>query len=183
MNVCWIIDRDHMPGHDDDPSRIKDVGATWSSWQTWRTWSTDNVMTYDFASSQNLIKRGFHQRANLYVKEDYFNQLGRPPQVRLYKGELDTEFDRQEEVMSMLLAAAANDIVLLLGFDLLAIETQDAYQRHRNRNYLTAVKRACMGWPNRQWVVVDSPNDLDKSFLELTNITCDRMENVLHLLA
>lgn len=182
MDVCWIIDRDCLPADDGDIARIKDVGSTWSSWQTWRNWTTDNVMTYDFTAAQNLIKRGYHQRCNLYVRQDYFNQLGRPAQAKLYNGEFDTEFDRQEEVMCMLLAAANADILLLLGSNLKLPETTDAYQTHRNRNYLNAVKRVCLGYPEKQWVVVDSPEDLDKIYETVPNITCDKMANVLKLL-
>lgn len=183
MNICWIIDRDCIPAHDGDPDRIKDVGSVWSSWQAWRAWSSDNVLVYDFSSSQNLVRRGYHQRCNLYIRQDYFSQLGRPNLARVYSGDLDTEFDRQEEVMCMLLAAGSSDIVLLMGFDLAETQSTDAYQRHRNKNYLNAVKRACLGWPDRQWVVVDPPQPPDKSFQDITNLTCDTMDNVLHLLA
>jgi basic membrane lipoprotein Med (substrate-binding protein (PBP1-ABC) superfamily) len=82
----------------------------------------------------------------------------------------------------MHLVAEHNDLVLLLGYDLTEITTQDKYQRHKQLNYQNAFRATLNTYPNVQFVLIDHSGDLDKSFKNISNITCDKFESVLQLL-
>jgi hypothetical protein len=181
MKTCWIVSENFASVHV-TAEQLKDVGAVWGSWKTWRAWHTDNVLCNDLPQAQDLIQRAFHSVCNFYTANKNYADLGRPPGVNLYEGTFPGDLDGREEIIAMHLVAEQNDLVLLLGFDLTKIETKDKYQRHKQLNYQNAFRATLNTYPNTQFVLIDHPGDLDKSFQNIPNITCDEFQSVLQLL-
>lgn len=184
MRISWV----YAEGYDLDPvidvDRIKNIGPTWGSWRTWRSCSTDNVLCHDLSKARELTQRAFHAVCNFYVPKQYYESLLRPTGINLYDGEFTHEVDSVEDIIAMHLAAQGSDIVLLLGFDLSTpvVSEDDRFARHKTLNRHGLIRSAIVNNPNVQWVVVDHSEDLDKAYQTITNLTCDRMENVIQLL-
>lgn len=181
MRVCWIIG-DNFDDHRINVDQLKNIAPIWGSWRTWRSWQTDNVLCQDFSKAQELITRTFQQVCNLYIPEKHYDALGSPNGVNLYGGEFPTEFDHQDQVIAMHLAAGSHDLVLLLGFDLSAKQSEDRWVQHKWNNYLGAVHGTIRQNQSTQWVLIDHPTEMDKRFTELSNLTCDKFQSVLQLL-
>lgn len=181
MKTCWIV-ADDFAGPHVDPDQIKKIGPVWGSWRTWRAWKTDNVLCHDVTQAQELLQRAFQAVCNFYTANKNYATLGRPLKVNLYEGDFPGELDRPEEIIAMHLVAEHNDLVLLLGYNLTKIEEEDKYQRHKRLNYQNAFRATLNTYPNVQFVLIDHPGDLDKSFQNISNITCDKFESVLQLL-
>lgn len=180
MQVSWIV-ADDFNDPTVDPEKLKDIGTIWGSWKTWRAWTTDNVICFDTGKARDLVTRAFHAVCNLYIKEDAFTLLGRPPGVNLYAGTFPAEFDNEEEIVAMHLLADTADVVLLLGYNLELPEVNDKYLMHKRRNYNAAFFAAIKMYPDTQWVLLDH-SDIPKDMEKLENLTCDTFENVLDLL-
>lgn len=180
MRTSWII-ADSFSSASIEPEQLKSIGPVWGSWRTWRAWSTDNVICHDFGRAQELLQRAFQAVCNLYVPNRHFSQLGRPAKVNVYEGDFPGELDRHEEIVAMHLAAAASDLVLLMGYDLGAITTEDRYERHKQTNYMNAFRATLNTYPEVQFVLIDHTKDLDKSLQSITNLTCDKFQTVLQL--
>jgi len=132
--------------------------------------------------AQELLQRAFQAVCNFYTANKNYASLGRPLKVNLYEGDFPGELDHPEEIIAMHLVADHNDLVLLLGYDLTEVTTQDKYQRHKQLNYQNAFRATLNTYPNVQFVLIDHSGDLDKSFKNISNITCDKFESVLQLL-
>ena len=63
-----------------------------------------------------------------------------------------------------------HDLVLLLGFDV-----------SQSTDYTAAFRETIKQYPKTQWVLIDHKQDLDPSLTDLTNLTCDKFQNVLAL--
>jgi hypothetical protein len=180
MQISWIIGDKF-----DDPLVTAELlgkhGSTWGSWRTWRAYSTDNVLCADESKAEDLIKRAFHSVCNFYIPETSYARLNRPNSVQVFNGEFPTDFDNKEEIIAMHLASV-NDIVLLLGFDLQEITDTDPVIKHTKKNYEAAFRGAVKNYETTQWVLVDHPGELDKTFKDFANLSCDSYENVLYLL-
>jgi len=183
MKINWVF----ADGYQIDPTvnidSIKSIGPTWGSWKTWRGCSTDNVICHDVTKAHELIQRAFQAVCNFYVPKDYYQSIGRPMGVKLYEGSFTQEVDCPENVVALHLVSNISDIVLLAGFDLSEKEKDsDRFQEHKNFNYRALIHSIIVANPDTQWVLVDHPNSVDKSFKKLSNLTCDIMPNVLKLL-
>jgi len=183
MRINWVF----ADGYQIDPTvsidTIKNIGSTWGSWKTWRGCATDNVICHDITKAQELIQRAFQAVCNFYVPKNYYQSIGRPMGVKLYEGEFTQEVDSPEDIIALHLVSNISDIVLLAGFDLSEKEKDsDKFQQHKNVNYHGLIQSIITANPDTQWVLVDHPNSVDKSFKKLSNITCDIMPNVLKLL-
>ena len=180
MEISWVLSADY-----NDPivksETLKEIGSTWGSWKTWRAYSTDNVLCADDTKAQDLIKRAFHSVCNFYIPEKSYIKLNRPTGVKVFNGDFPTEFANQEDIIAMHLVSQS-ELVLLLGFDLQEITATDPAAKHLAKNYQAAVRAAIKNNLNTQWVFIDHPGEMDKSFAKLENITCDTYENVLQLL-
>ena len=180
MRTSWII-ADDFASATIDPEQLKNIGPIWGSWRTWRAWKTDNVLCHEFGRAQELLQRDFQLGCNLYIPNKYFSTLNRPSRVNVYEGNFPGEMDNPEEIVAMHLASASSDLVLLLGFDLSEITVTDQFERHKQTNYMNAFRATINTYPEIQWVVIDHPSDLDKSFKSITNLTCDKYQSVLQL--
>lgn len=180
MRINWVI----ASGYQFDPTveieKVKDIGAIWGSWTTWRSCQTDNVVCDNLSKAKELIARSFQNRCNFYVPNSLYQDLGRPPGLKLYDGKFQQELDYPEDVVSMHLAAAASDVVLLCGFDLGKPEvTADQYQNHKIRNRHGFIRGLIASDTQTQWVAIDHEKELDLAYQNLANLTCDKIENVL----
>lgn len=183
MRINWVFADSYQIDPTVNIDAIKSIGPTWGSWKTWRGCGTDNVICYDKTKAQELIQRAFQAVCNFYVPKDYYQSLGRPMGVKLYDGEFTQEVDNPEEIVALHLVSNISDIVLLAGFDLSKKEKDpDRFQEHKNFNYRALVQSIVKANPDTQWVLVDHPNSVDKSFKKIPNLTCDIMPNVLKLL-
>jgi hypothetical protein len=183
MRVNWVLASTYQLDPVRDPEHLKTVGPIWGSWHTWRSCGTDNVVCHEFAKSRELIQRAFQAVCNFYVPRQFYQDLGRPIGIKLYDGNFQDDVDHIEDIVSMHLAASVSDIVLLLGFDLAERDLpQDRLERHRFRNYRGLLKSVIAAQDRVQWVAVDHAGKLEPSLGELSNLTCDTMQNALQLL-
>jgi hypothetical protein len=181
IKFCWILDQDSIPDLEQAP-RMKSLASFWGSWQTWRIWQTDNVICSDFNTAKDLLKRKWQTQCNLYINQNDYNSLGRPIGVKLFSGEFDSDFPKKEQVISMMLVGNMYDIVFLVGFDLDDRDHNDEYEKYLWYSYQTAVKRALISHPDTQWILIDSDKKIGKRFQDLSNLTSDKIENVLDFL-
>jgi hypothetical protein len=167
-----------------DVNVLKNIGPVWGSWKTWRSCATDNVICHDTAKGVDLIKRNFQKNCNFYVPESSIQMLGRPSGVQVYGGKFLQEVDNIEDIVSLHLASAQSDIVIMLGFDLsTAADSPDQFETHKRKNYLGLVRSLIVGQSEIQWVLADYSAEPDKTYLALANLTCDTFENVLQFVA
>ena len=183
MNVSWVVAHDYTIDLTVDVEMLKGIGPIWGSWTTWRSCATDNVICHSLPKAHELVARNFQQRSNLFVYKDHFAELGRPGNVRLYGGEYHHALDSIDDIISLHLAAATADIVLLLGFKLGKIQSpEDPHAAHLLKNRHGLIRSAVAQNPQTQWVLVDHEPKLDDRYQELPNLSCDKMSNVLKLL-
>jgi hypothetical protein len=183
MKISWVISDLASLDPLVDINKLKEIGSLWGSWRTWRACQTDNVICNDLKKADELVKRAFFSMCNFYISNSMYATLNRPVGVKIYEGEFVHDVDRQEEIVSMHLAAVDSDIVLLLGFDFSErITNPDRLQEHRIQNYHGLTAQAIKNNPNVQWVAVDHPGQFRKDLLDLPNLTQDSMENVIGML-
>lgn len=183
MLVNWIF----ADGYQLDPTieseRIKSIGPTWGSWRTWRSCNTDNVICHDLTKASELIGRAFQAVCNFYVPKKFYQELGRPMGVKLYDSEFAFETEHIEDIVSMHLASESSDIVLLVGFDLSTpVPSNDKVTETKILHYHGMLRSKIQNSEKVQWVLVDHRNPLDIAYQNLSNLTCDTMENALKLL-
>ena len=184
MNITWVVATGHQINPIVDIDVLKNVGPIWGSWTTWRSCSTDNVVCQDLGRARELIQRDFQKSCNFYTNEQYHSDLGRPTGVKYYGGSFDQEVDSIDDIISLHLATAASEIVLMMGFDFLPIvETADRFELHKIRNRYGLVRSLISNNADTQFVLIDHPKKLEKTYQELSNLTCDKLGNVLKLLA
>ena len=183
MRVSWVFSANYSIDPSIDPERTKSVGPSWGSWRSWRACNTDNVICDDLSKSRELIGRAFQAVCNFYTRKSYYTDLNRPVGVRFYDGEYSQQCADIEDIVAMHLASENSDIVILAGFDLGKITPPtDPLERHRLINRHGLQYSMIAHSEPVQWVVIDHPAELDKSYQNLSNLTCDTMENVLQLL-
>jgi hypothetical protein len=182
MRTCWVLGGE-FDSHLDKVESIKAVAPVWGSHYSWREFGTDNVICHDLPIAINLLKRAFQAVCNFYVPKDRYIDLGRPNGVKMYDGSFSGEMFHKDEIIALHLVASQNDIVLLLGFNLAHRDFGDnKLGKHQWTNYLLAVKTVIANNPNTQWVAIDQISDIHPDIKNLTNFTCDKIENVVHLL-
>lgn len=172
MKISWIVSDQVNLDPTIDLSRLKDVGSIWGSVRTWRAYQTDNVVCNNQEQAQKLIEGKFNQRCNFYIPKQVFEKLGSPAQVRAYGGEFEYQTSRIEEVISMHLASADSDIILLLGFD---------FNSDTDVHFSKLVEACIKNNENTQWVLVDYtvPNFLQG----LNNVAADSLASIFEQLA
>jgi hypothetical protein len=117
------------------------------------------------------------------LPEQYHQDLGRPTGVKYYGGNFDQEVDHIEDIVSLHLAAAASDIVLIMGFVFPPIgEIADRFELHKLRNRYGLIRSLIANNPDQQFVLIDHPKKLEKTYQDLANLTRDSLKNVLKLL-
>ena len=178
MEASWVISENYTNSAA-EAKALESIGTTWGSWKTWRSYNTNNVLCADNAKSKDLIKRAFHGICNFYIPQKSFIELNRPKGVRVFEGDFPDDFPCQEDVIALHLCSHS-EIVLCLGFDLKEIIATNTKQKFLAKSYEAAVRAVIKNNPNTQFVFVDHPDELDKSFSILENISCDTYENVLN---
>jgi hypothetical protein len=139
------------------------------------------VLCADDTKAQDLIKRAFHSVCNFYIPKESYTLLNRPAGVKVFDGNFPDDFPKQEDVIAMHLCSGS-ELVLCLGFDLQEVTTTDPKSKFLSKSYQAAVRSLIKNNPNTQFVFIDHPGELDKSFENIENISCDTYENVLQLL-
>jgi basic membrane lipoprotein Med (substrate-binding protein (PBP1-ABC) superfamily) len=69
-----------------------------------------------------------------------------------------------------------------MGFNLQEVTETEPKAKFLAKSYLAAIRGVVKNNPNTQFVFIDHPDELDKSFENIENISCDSYENVLQLL-
>ena len=100
---------------------------------------------------------------------------------KVFDGDFPDDFPKQEDVIAMHLCSSS-ELVLCMGFDLQEVTATDPKAKFLAKSYLAAVRGVIKNNPNTQFVFIDHGNDLDKTFDNIENISCDTYENVLQLL-
>jgi hypothetical protein len=182
MNISWVLSDSVSLDPTQDINELKRIGAFWGSWRIWRACQTDNVICHDQAKASELIKRKFQTYCNFYIPESVYNSLERPQGVKLYAGDFVHDVDRQEEIVSLHLAATTSDIVLLLGFDLTKLKPgSDKLQANRAQHHRNLIQQAFSDYAQIQWVIVDHPQNLDPNLSKLSNVVTDTMPTILSM--
>jgi len=180
--ISWVFSDSTNLDPTQDIEDLKKIGSSWGSWRTWRACQTDNVVCHDQTKAVELIKRNFQSRCNFYIPDSVYVSLDRPEGVRVYAGEFVHDVIRQEEIVTLHLAASTNDIVLLFGWDLTELTADNdkllANQKLHHRNM---VKQALINYDQVTWVIVDHPEPLDPSIARLDNVVTDILATVLDL--
>jgi hypothetical protein len=182
MNISWVL----ADSVEVDPTQsidaLKRLGAFWGSWRTWRAYQTDNVICHDQTKASELIKRDFQKHCNFYIPSSVHVALGRPAGVQLYAGEFVHDVIQQEEIVAIHLAAAASDIVLLLGWDLTELKSNsDKLKANQAQHHRNLLFQALKDYNQIQWVVVDHVGKLSPNLANLDNVVTDTLESVLAL--
>lgn len=174
MNINWVVaDATELdPGVDID--RLKSIGSVWGGWRTWRSCQTDNVICHNAVQAQRLVDQNFYSRCNFYVSNSLHAVLELPPQVHVYEGDFTHDIDHPDEVISMHLAAASSDIILLLGFDWTGTGPDQ-----REIDYRGLVAATVANHADKQWVVLDQSAPVRAELAKLPNFTQDTLTNVL----
>jgi len=184
MNISWVMSDSVELDPTQDIGSLKQVGALWGSWRTWRACETDNVICHDQTKAVELIKRNFQTHCNFYIPNSIYHNIDRPEGVRLYQGEFVHDVIQQEEIVAVHLAAAASEIVLLLGFDLTElVPDSDRLKTHQAHHHRNLLRQAIKDNQQVQWVVVDHLGPLDPNLINLPNISLDSLQTVLTLSA
>lgn len=173
MKIAWLFSENTDLGPRVDIDQLRDLAPIWGSWRTWRSYGTDNVICYNSTQARQLLEQEYQKVCNLYIHQTVWEELGKPLNTRCFGGEFPHSFEFADDVVAMHLAAAVNDIVLMIGFKL------DSAQP--NSPYLDFVAQTVQT-TKTQWVLIDHNSKLSNSFAGLKNITCDKLQNVLQLL-
>lgn len=180
MKITWVLSDTVDIDPTVDLDQLKNIGPFWGGWRTWRSYHTDNVVCHEVSEARNLVSKNFHTRCNLYIPSSFFGEVGRPDNVRVYNGEFHEIVDHPDSIVSMHLAAAHSDIVLLLGFDISPKQLDsDRLARHKWHNHCQYVYHIIKGNAQVQWVVLDHPPKIEKIFKDLPNLLFDSTANVL----
>jgi len=180
VNIAWVLADSATFGPEINVDRLKQIGSFWGSWRTWRGCETDNVICNDLDKASDLLKRNFQTECNFYLPSNNYQSLNRPNRVKLYEGTFVHDVDRRDEIVAMHLAAASNDIVLLLGFNFSEPAVNpDKLLEHRARNYRGLIRQAIADNNHVQWVLVDHPDPVMKYMSDLENLSADTMETVM----
>lgn len=180
MKLSWVIANTAVIDPTVNLDSLKNIGPFWGGWRTWRSYQTDNVICHAADEAKNLIHRQFHTKCNLHVPAELWNELDRPVGVKLYGGEFNEMVDHADNIVSMHLAAAHSDIVLLVGFDLSARNLEhDRMAKHRWHNNVQYLLHIFKANPDIQWVVLDHSGSVEKQFESVPNLLFDSMHNVL----
>lgn len=180
MRITWVLADVAEVNPAIDLERLKNIGPFWGGWRTWRSYNTDNVICYEESEVRNLITRNFHTRCNLHIPDVVYQKVDRPDGVMLYQGEFHELVDHPDEIVSMHLAAAVSDIVLLVGFDLTQRSLDhDKMAKHKWHNYVQYFLHMIKANPNVQWVLLDHSDSIEKVLQGLPNLQFDTLDNVL----
>lgn len=167
MNIAWVIAEKYLLPPNIPISALNDAAPIWASWRLWRTYNVDNTVCYQDEDASLVINQGYHEVSNLYISEPAWQKLNKPPGVKCFGGAFPKSISQAEDVISIHLAAAQNDLILLLGFDL---------SDHNSLFYTNLIEHS----PQQQWVIVDGT--VPSKLLTLSNLTCDTLQNVFELL-
>jgi hypothetical protein len=180
MRISWVLTNTTNINPAIDVEQLRNIGPFWGGWRTWRSYATDNVICHTESEAQALINKNFHTRCNLYVPLAIYTTIDRPANVKIYQGEFHEIVDDPDDIVSMHLAAAHSDIVLLVGVDLQPRDLgDDRLAKHKWHNYKQYILHIIKGNPDVQWVILDQLSEIDKDFDDLPNLLFDKLENVL----
>ena len=184
MNINWVIADGYQVDPTVDLNRIKSIGPIWGSWTTWRSCGTDNVVCQNQSKAQELVTRDFQNLCNFYTSLQFQQALNRPTNVKFYGGEFNQELDNIEDIISLHLASDSSEIVLMLGFNFPPMaELTDRFELHKLRNRYGLVRSLVTSKSDVQFVMIDHPKHIEKTYQNIPNLTCDSLGNVLKLLA
>ena len=182
MNISWVLADSVVIDPTQDVVDLKHLGPFWGSWRTWRAYQTDNVVCHDQTKAAELIKRDFQTQCNFYIPNAVYTSLHRPVGVKLYAGEFVHDVIRQEEIVTLHLAATTSDIVLLLGWDLTELlSDSDKLRAHQALHHRNLLRQALKNYDQIQWVIVDHVGELASNIRNLDNVVTDTMAAVLAL--
>lgn len=163
---------------------LKNIAPTWGSWKTWHGCNTDNVICHDLVKARELYARAIQAVCNFYLPEKFHHALSRPTGVQFYQGDFLQDVHDLEDIISMHLVADRSDLVMLFGFDLANPGMIDnRLEKHRVTNRLGLLRQIIIANSDTQWVLIDHAQATDSAFETIANLTCDSVENVLHLLS
>lgn len=180
MRINWVIADTAILDPTVDIDILKSIGPFWGGWQTWRSYNTDNVVCHDISQARNLVNNNFHTRCNLHIPASAYQELNRPKGIKLYQGDFNQLIDHPDEIVSMHLATATSDLVLLLGFNLTKESTtSDKLQSHKRHNYNNYFRQIIESSNPVQWVLLDQSGEVDEHLKKIPNLQFDTLSKVL----
>jgi hypothetical protein len=182
MKVSWVISQITPPAFA-DPELIRSIGPAWGSWHTWKNYKTDNIICTDLTEAKMLMQRAMHAVTNFYIPRDFYSELGRPVGLKMFDGQFKGPAHKnKDDVVALNLTAQTSDIVLMLGFNLAPIETEDKIEKVIEQAYQMNVRSVIRDNLNVQFVLVEYQHELAKVFTELENLTQDGLQAVIEML-
>lgn len=181
-SICWALSDSVSLTPTIDSNDLKKIGPIWGSWRTWRAYQTDNVICHDQVKAAELIQRDFQSRCNFFLPESVHVSLDRPSGVKIYAGEFVHDVIRQEEIVTLHLAATTSDIVIMLGWDLSKFEpVGDKLRNNQAQHHRNMIRQAFAIYDKVQWVIADHEGELDPEIAKLPNLVIDSLSGVLEL--
>lgn len=181
MKVSWVISQTTPVLADSE--LIKSVGPTWGSWHTWKHYKTDNIICTDLTEAKALMQRSMHTVANFYIPRDFYVELGRPAGLKMFDGQFKGPAHKnKDDVVALNLTAQTSDIVLMLGFNLSPIQTDDKIEKVIEQAYQMNVRSVIRDNLDVQFVLVEYYGESAKVFNELENLTQDSLQAVVEML-
>ena len=174
MNLNWVLAEHAVLASSVTGNSLNNTAPVWSSWRHVRGYQVDNAVCYNPSVAQQLIDQEWHKLCNLYVPDAVIQKNPTSP-VRAFAGSFDVNIPSQDDIVCIHLAAAQSNVVLLLGFDLDSSTSE-------KQTYIDLIYAVMDSYPTVQWVMIDPIGKPEPRFFELTNFTCDSIQNVLNLL-
>ena len=184
MKVCWVISED-IPKGFIDPKIIKDTAPAWGSWKTWKEYKIDNCVCTSTSEVKSLIGRAFHAVCNFYILQESYIKVGSPVGVKLFNGQFKgSHIANKDDLVTLNLVAAYNDIVLMSGFNFSPIlNTDDGATQTARKEYYFNIRELMKTHNSTQFVLVDYVYELASWAKELDNLTMDTIDSVRSLLS
>ena len=184
MEVCWVLTDKFEPTDTLTADVLKEAGPVWGPYSVWGKVWHDNVVTDDFNTARQLLRNNFNQHCNLWMNDDFYVKLERPPGLNTFDWQVTVDINNREELVGMQLASTRYKIILAVGWDLHSTaryepKTLEKHLRANYLNYLTAIVKST----ECQFVFVDPVGgDVHPGLTEQDNFSIDTAENTLELL-
>lgn len=185
MKISWVVamSTQQRPTADQIET-MKKIAPIWGGVSTWRHWQTDHVVANTLNSGRWLLEREIQKSASVYVSQKLYQDLRRPDDVQLFNSFDNVEAKDLDDLIALNLASADSDIILGIGFDLSTpISTSDPVRDQLIRSRYGMLLSIMRELEHVQWVMIDHEDKFDPAFADLSNVTRDKIENVLKLLS
>lgn len=183
MRFNWVLASQYTHCDDIDWQRIQNCAPTWAALDSKRKLSAQNSVCSSGTACLAALESAAFNSTNLYVPHDFWQQQGRPGNVRAFQGTPYPNIAGVDDIIALHLAAAHSDIVLMLGFDF-CLNTGPVDRRTAKslQEYHGLLRSLIVNTPETQFVAIDQGQQLASPYQNIANLTCDTLQAVLTLM-